>query len=182
MTLETLEIEIKEAIPRLFEMARNLTRNKISYNYKLILTEIKNSSENFHEERKINKLVNDKKVPVSLMELMPTLKKLYSNFYDINLHIYKAKRDITIIDFRYYPKSSLNKDFRAKILDNPPMLHCKVAHPPWLSDKKEKFDINWEHYEGLNKLRLLWLKFRLRTPMRLTRSFMSTGATTKSSS
>jgi hypothetical protein len=175
MTLETLETEIKEAIPRLFEMARSLTRNKISDNYKLILTEIKDSSENFHQQRKINKLVNDKKVPMALVDLMPTLKKLYNNFYDINLHIYKAKRGITIIDFRYYPKSSLNEDFRLTVLDKPPMLHCKVAHPPWLTDKKEKFDINWEHYEGLNKLRLLWLKLKLRTRMRLTGSFASAG-------
>ncbi len=168
MTLETLENEIKEAIPMLFEMARSVTRNKISNNYKLILTEIKDSSENFHEQRKINKLVNDKKVPMSLTELMPTLKKLYNDFYDINLHIYKAKEDITIIDFCYYPKSSLDEDFRLTVLEKPPMLHCKVTHPPWQSDKKEKFDINWEHYEGLNKLRLVWLKFKLRTRIRLT--------------
>jgi hypothetical protein len=62
MTLETLENEIKEAIQRLFEMARSLTRSKISDNYKLILTKIKDSSENFHEQRKINRLVNDEKV------------------------------------------------------------------------------------------------------------------------
>lgn len=168
MTLETLENEIKEAIPRLLEIARSLTRNKISNNYKLILTEIKDSSENFHEQRKINKLINDEKVPKSLTELMPELKNLYYNFYDINLHIYKSARDITIVDFRYYPKSSLDEDFRVKVLANSPMLHCKVAYPPWLSGKKEKFDINWEHYEGFNKLRLFWLKLKLRTRMRLT--------------
>jgi len=165
MTLETLEIEIKDAIPRLLNMARSLTGNKISDNYKLILTEIKDGSENFHEKRKINKLVNDEKAPMPLTELMPTLKKLYNNFYDINLHIYKSTKSITIIDFRYYPKSSLDQDFRVKVLNNPPMLHCKVAHPLWLSDNKEKFDINWEHYEGLNRLRFLWLKFKLKSRM-----------------
>ena len=168
MTSETLEKEIREVIPRLFETARSLTRNKICDNYKFILTEIKDTSENFHEQRRLNKQVNDKKVPMSLTEFIPTLKELYNNFYDINLHIYNATSNITIIDFRYYPKSSLNQDFIAKVLDNPPMLHCKVAYPPWLSDKKEKFDINWEHYEGLNKVRLSWLKFKLRTRMRLT--------------
>ena len=168
MTLETLENEIEQAIQRLFDMARSLTRNKISNNYKFILTEIKDSSENFHEQRKINKQVNDKKVPVSLADLMPTLQILYADFYDINLHIYKATRDITIVDFRYYPKSSLDHDYRTKILTKPPMLHCKVIHPPWLSDKKDKFDINWEHYEGLNRLKLFWLTLKLKTRMRLT--------------
>jgi hypothetical protein len=168
MTLETLETEIKEAIPRLFEMARGLTRNKISNNCKFILTEIKDSSENFHKRRKINKQISDKKVPVSLADLMPTLRMLYEDFYDINLYIYKATRDITIVDFRYYPKSSLDHDYRTKVSNKSPMLHCKVTHPPWLSDKNEKFDINWEHYEGLNRLRLFWLKLKLKTRMRLT--------------
>lgn len=163
MTLATFENEIKDAIPRLFEIARNLTRNNISENYKFILTEIKDSSGNFHEQRKINKQINDKKVPVSLTELMPTLHELYHNFYDINLHIYRATKSMTIINFRYYPKSSLDQDYRQKVLNNPPTLHCKVAMPPWLSDKQKKFDINWEHYEGLNRLRLFWRKLKLKT-------------------
>ena len=161
MTLTTLENEIQEAIPILFDTARNLTRNSISENYKFILTEINNSSENFQEQRKMNKKINDKKVALSLTELVPTLQRLYNNFYDINLHIYRATKIMTVIDFRYYPKSSLDKDYLKKIMSNPPMLHCKVSMPPWLSDKEKKFDINWEHYEGLNRLRLLWFKLKL---------------------
>ena len=168
MTLAALENEIQEAIPRLLDMARNLTRNNISENYKFILTEIKDSDENFHEQRKINKKINDKKVPMSLTELMPTLQRLYDNFYDINLHIYRTTKSMTVIDFRYYPKSSLDKEYREKFLHSPPMLHCKVAMPPCLSDKGKKFDINWEHYEGLNKLRLFLLKLKLKIQMRLT--------------
>lgn len=162
MTLTTLENEIQEAIPRLFDMARNLTRNSISENYKFILTEINISSENFHEQRKMNKKINDKKVPLSLTELMPTLRRLYDNFYEINLHIYRSTKSMTVIDFRYYPKSSLDKDYPEKIMHNHPILHCKVSMPPWLSDKEKKFDINWEYYEGLNRLRLLWFKLKLK--------------------
>ena len=50
-----------------------------------------------------------------------------------------------------------NPDFQKKVLNIPPMLHCKVSIPPWISDKKEKFDINWEDYQGLNKFRLFRL-------------------------
>lgn len=163
MTLETFENEIKDAIPRLLEIARSLTWNNISENHKFILTEIKDCSENFHEQRKINKQLNDKKNPVSLTELMPTLRQLYDDFYEINLQIYKATKGLTIIDFRFFPKSSIDQEYKEKILNRAPMLHCKVAHPPWLLDKNEKFDINWEHYEGLNRLRLFWLKLRLKT-------------------
>lgn len=164
MTPATLEDEIKEAIPGLFAMAKSLTRNNLSENYKVILTEIKDTDENLYEKTKKRKKENDKKLPVTLSALMPTLLVLYNNLYDINLHIYKATKKCTIIDIRYYPKSSLTPEYRQTVLQKPPMLHCKVLHPMWLSDKKEKFDINWEHYEGLNQLRLwrLIIKLRLR--------------------
>ncbi|MBN8851371.1 MAG: hypothetical protein J0H07_05890 [Sphingobacteriales bacterium] len=48
-------------------------------------------------------------------------------------------------------KSSLDNDYRKKVFNDPPMLHLKVAIPPWATDKKEKFNINWEHNEWLTK-------------------------------
>lgn len=168
MTQSTLEKEILSAVPNLLEMARALTWNSISENYKLILTEIKNKEENFQVQSQIRKKENNKKVPVTLSELIPTLQSLYHNLYDINLHIYRAAKNLTVIEICYYPKSSLDSDYRVKVLQNPPMLHCKVARPSWLSDKKEKFDINWEHYEGLNRVRQFCMKIKLKTQMRLT--------------
>lgn len=165
MTLETLESEITDAIPSLLEVARSLTRNKISDNYKLIFTEIRESSVNFDDNKEINKSNIYEKVPRTLVELMPTLKNNYNNFYDINLSIHKANKRLTIIDLQYYPKSSLEKVFRIKVLNTPPMLHYKVYYPPWLSDKKEKFDINWQHYKGLNWARLLLFKLRRKPKM-----------------
>jgi hypothetical protein len=162
MTAATLEEEIQRAIPKLLEMARDLTWNSISDNCMFIMTEIKNGENDFYEQRKLNKKMNGKKVPITLAKLMPTLQRLYDVIYDINLHIYKVTKTMTIIDLRYYPKSSLDRDFREKVLHKPPMLHCKIAMPPWLSDKKEKFDINWEHYEGLNKFKLIRLKLKLK--------------------
>jgi hypothetical protein len=106
----------------------------------------------------LRKKENDKKVPLTLIELMPALHSLYDNFYDINLHIYKAEKNMTIIDFRYYPKSSLDPNYRLKVLHNPPLFHCKVAHPPWLADRKKKFDINWEHKQWLINWKLFWAR------------------------
>jgi hypothetical protein len=163
MSLSTFQNEIEEAVSKLLNLARELTYNKISNNCKFILTEIKDSDENFHAQRQLRKKENDKKVPVTLGELMANLQSLYDNLYDINLHIYRANKEMTIIDFRYYPKSSLDKDYLMKVLHNPPMLHCKVAQPPWLFDKREKFDVNWEHYQGRNTLSRLWMKLKLKT-------------------
>src|SRR2546425_9561958 len=156
MTPNTFQKEIEEAVPKLLEMARELTWNKISDNCKFVLTEIKDSQENFHVQRQLLTKENDKKIPSSLKELMPTLESLYDNLYDINLHISRATKNLTVIDIRYYPKSSLDQEYRQKVLSNPPMLHCQIAMPPWRSDKKKKFDINWEHREWLINLKLFW--------------------------
>ncbi len=149
MTSGTLIHEISKAIPRLLDIASGLTFNQISDNCKFILTQIKNSEENAHVQRMQRKIENDKKVPVELYKIMPELLKIYADLYDINLFIYRSTEDLTIVDIRYYSKSSLDPEYQDKVKDNPPMLHCKVAHPYWLTDKNEKFDINWEHEEEL---------------------------------
>ncbi|AEV97452.1 hypothetical protein A4D02_35760 [Niastella koreensis] len=162
MTSNTLEKGIKEAVPKLLDLARELTGNDISDNCKFILTEIKDSSENFHVQRLLRKKENDKKAPTTFSDLMPTLQNLYDNLYDINLHVYRAKKQLTIVDIRYYSKSSLDQEYRQKVLHVPPMLHCKVAQPPWLTDKKEKFDINWEHKQWLTNWKLFWARRKLK--------------------
>jgi hypothetical protein len=168
MTKDTLHKEIEEAIPKLIDLGRELSWNKISDNCKFILTEIKDSQEDFHVQRILRKKENDKKVPVTFSEIMPVLQNFYDNFYDINLHIYRADKRLTIVDIRYYPKSSLDQEYRQKIIDNPPMLHCKVATPPWLSDKKGKFDINWERKQLLIRWNLFWIGGKLKHQKRLT--------------
>ena len=163
MSPTTLQKDIDEMIPKLLDLARKQASNKIPDSCKFILTEIKDGQDNFHIQRRLLKKENDKKVPVTLQELMPSLDRLYDNLYDINLYIYRVSKHFTTIDIRYYPKSSLEEDYRQKVLLNPPMLHCKVAIPPWLQDKKEKFDINWEHKEWLNRLKILWMRLMLNT-------------------
>ena len=168
MTQDTLQKEVEEAIPKLLDLARELSWNKISDNCKFIITEIKDSKENFHVQRVLRKKQNDEKVPVTFSEIMPSLQNLYDNLYDINLHIYRADKYVTVVDIRYYPKSSLDQDFRQSVLDKPPMLHCKVATPPRLMDKKEKFDINWEHKQWLINWKLFWARQKLKHEKRLT--------------
>jgi hypothetical protein len=166
MDSSTLQKEIEEAVPALLNMARGLTWKKVYDNCKYILTEIKDSQDNFHIQQQLRKKENDKKVPVTLQEIMPILQDLYHNLYDINLHIYRVTKGTSIIDIRYFPKSSLDEEYRQKILSNPPMLHCKISMPPWLSDKTKKFDINWEHHKGTNKLKLFFMRLKLRTHRR----------------
>lgn len=161
MTSSTLQDEIENAVPKLLELARELTWNKLSNNCKFIVSEIKNSEGNFQVQRVKRKKENDLKIPLTLLEQMPTLQKLYKNFYDINLHVYRATKNLTIIEISYYPKSSLDAEYRQTVIDNESMLHCKVAIPAWASDPKVKFDINWEHKEWLTHWKLYWERRKL---------------------
>lgn len=143
MTKESLKEDIENVIPKLLEMAKDLCWNNLSDNLVYIISKIPNSGGNFKEEEKIRKELNDKTIPMSFDEVINKLLIQYENLYDINLYIYKANKNNTIIDIRYYPISSLDKEYQLTVKNNPPMLHCKVAMPPY--KKNEKFDINWEH-------------------------------------
>jgi len=162
MSSDTLHDSLNSAVPTLLSMATELTWNKISGNLKFILTEIKDNELNFHEQRLVTKKENDKKTPENLDKISSTLKEIYDNLHDINLQIYRSKKNLTIIDVRYYSRISLDENYRGKIKGNQPMLHCKVPMPPWLSNKKEKFDVNWQHYEGWNKMKLFLFNIKAR--------------------
>ena len=160
MTLETLPAELAQMVPRLLSMAREATWNTISDNCRFILTEIPNTPVDAHALRKHYKRQNEAKAPVSLKSLVPVVQQLYPNLHDINLCIYKSTSRLTIIDIRYYPRTSLTEAYRQQVATNPPMLHAKVALPPWLAlvTKPAKFDINWERRLVWARWKMLWLR------------------------
>lgn len=156
LSKETLEQHLNDATNALLKIARDLTYNSIADNCLFILSEIINEEGNFDIRRRRRKKRNDKQVPQSLKKLMPQLTDLYTNFYDINLHVYKALKDVTVIEIAYYPKSSLDVDYRKTVIDHSPMLHCKVAVPPYSLENKIKFDINWEHEPLSHRWKMFW--------------------------
>lgn len=158
--------QVEESIHALLALAGNMVSNKLSNDCRFILTEIKYTSENLHAHRKIRKRENDRKTPVSIENILSIVNNLYDEIYDLNFQVYKATKKCTVIEISYFPKSSLEQDYRQKISGNPPMIHCKVAMPPWLSDNKEKFDINWEHQDLLTQMLLLWQRIKLKTNVR----------------
>ena len=60
------------------------------------------------------------------------------------MYIYKSKKESTIIEIQYYPKSLLESEFYETVKNNNPMLHCKVGIPNYRKNDREKFDVNWE--------------------------------------
>ena len=166
--METTDLvaTLEGAVPQLLKLARSLARNRISDNCLFILSEITDEPTDAHQRRRLTKRLNEAKHPVPLADLAPALHQLHSNFHDINLFIYRAATEITIVDVRYYPRSSLSPTYQAQVAHQPPMLHVKVATPPWvaLAQPQLKFDINWERHVTWTWWRTWWFRhtFRIR--------------------
>ena len=143
-------------------MARDSSFNNISDNCKFIISEIKHSDKNFFEQNKIRKTENEKKTPKPITDIIVELATLYSNLYDVNLYVYKADKNSTLIEIQYFSRSSLDIEYQKKSATQETMLHCKVAIPPYASDNKEKFDINWQLGTLNHKWKMFWWKWRTR--------------------
>jgi len=154
--------KLKQSIPKLLAMADEMCTNNISRNCMFILTEIKDSNDNFFKQRQANIKTNNKKTPVTFDEILLQLKNIYAHIYDLNIEVYNANKNTTIIDIRYYPKSSLDESFRTSVINNLPMLHCKIATPPWLENKNKKFNINWQHQTILYRLCMFIARMKLK--------------------
>ena len=164
-----LENKISEATSSLIDMATDICWNKISRNCEYIMSEIDESiGKNYFERAKIRKKINDKKSPKSLNKIVTELTAIYENLYDINLYIYKSLSNKTIIEIRYFLKTSHTAEFYPTIINNEPMLHCKVARPSYAtkppnSNKPEKkFDVNWELGGIRHELNMFLDKLRYR--------------------
>ncbi|MDN3594195.1 hypothetical protein [Zunongwangia endophytica] len=162
MKKANLENKIIDATSSLLDMATDMCWNKISRKCDYIMSEIDNSiGGNLYEQAKIRKKINDKKTPKSVSEIVAELNKLFENLYDINLYIYKSLNNKTIVEIRYFLKTAHTAEFYSTIIDNEPMLHCKVSIPPYVAKKpnsdeiQKKFDVNWE----LGGIRQEWNKF-----------------------
>ena len=145
MKKATIQEEIMEATGKLLELANENCYNVISNNCKYILTEIDDSNfSNLQEIRRNRINLNLEKKPRSIENIVKEITALYSDLYDVNLHVFQSETENTIIDVRYYLKSKLNEEYKSQVVDNDPMLHIKIALPNFQEIPKVKFDINWE--------------------------------------
>lgn len=160
MKKENLEQNLIDATSSLLEMARNSCWNKISGNTSYLISKIKNDELNAFDKRKERKKENEKRITKSLKQISTELKAIYENLYDINLYIYKSEKENTIIEIQYFPKSSLESDFYETIKYNEPMLHCKIGIPPYVNNKSEKYDVNWELGGMRYELNLFWWRMK----------------------
>jgi len=163
MIPDNIESDLKRGVEQLLKMASTLCWNKISNNCFFIISEIKEEGSPYLLDKYIiRKQQNDEKIPKSLANIAHDLRNIYQKLYDVNLFIYKAEKRKTIVEIRYYPKSSLEKDYFLMVKDNLPMWHSKLTLPPYHQDKKSKFDINWELGGFRHQWKLFWWKKKIK--------------------
>lgn len=169
MDRDNLENDLRDATSSLLNMAREQCYNPISDNCLYILNEIPAiPAPDFSAERKRRNRINKRKPPVPLAELIPELENLYDNLHDVNLYIYKTNSRLTVVDIRYYLKTSLDEEHRENVKKSP-MLHCKVSIPPYAKDQA-KFDIHWELGGLRHRWRLFWWRRSTKRELKETES------------
>ncbi|GAA3771439.1 hypothetical protein [Flavobacterium ginsengiterrae] len=160
--MQNIEEEIKNLTTLLFQLADHCCWNTLSKNVVFIISNISDvESEIFPKQRDLRNKQNKNKTPKSFEEAIADLKEIYDSIYDINLYVYKSEKRKTILDIRYFLKSNLDPDFLKTVADNSPLLHSKIAHPPYLR-KNEKFDINWELGGTRHHWKTFWRKMEFR--------------------
>jgi hypothetical protein len=162
MKRENIREDISGATVKLLNLARQSSFNYISDNCSFIISEIKESEKNVFEQAKIRKADNDKKMPKSLDDITIDLEQLYPSLYDVNLYVYKANKDSTIVEIQYFPRSSHDTEYQKISATQETMLHCKIAIPSYASTTKEKFDINWEHGPLNHLWKMFWWRQRIK--------------------
>lgn len=159
ITPETLEVDLERCTQALLGLARNSAWNPISNDCLYIVSEINNEGALWERwERRI--IENRRKRPQPLALVMTELLRRFNDLYDINLFIYKAQRKRTIVDIRYFPKSSLPPELQEQARSSGPMLHAKVAIPSWMHEKTERFDIHWEYQPWRTRWHMFWARLR----------------------
>jgi hypothetical protein len=167
MTFESIQDDIISSTISLLDLARKTCHSTINDHCLYILSEVNHDADNFHIARKIKKDTNDKKKSQKLETILPMLQDIFHDLHFIDLYIYHAKKECTIIEIEYGLISKNN--FAQKDADgfNYPYLHGKINILFWIFTKEEKFDINWQHKAWL--IRWEVLKYRISNFLKSTK-------------
>ncbi|HTO16298.1 MAG TPA: hypothetical protein VLZ83_11030 [Edaphocola sp.] len=157
------ELEIEKATKNLLKLASEKCKNKMSENLFYILSnENEVKVENVEISRKERSSINSTKKPKKIAEIFKELSIIYEKIHDLNLYVFKSKKNKTIIEIRYFLKTELNSEYLKTVINNPATIHCKIPTPPYLKNKDEKFDINW-HLGGLIYIwKTFWWKRKIK--------------------
>lgn len=165
MTRETLHNNIENLTLRLIKLADDYCWNAISSNLTFIVSDFNEFGSDPFKIRQIRNKVNKSKKPQSLKTAIEVMIQEYDDLYDINLYIFKALKNETIIEIQYYRRSNMDPDYFQVIKDDPTIYHAKIAHPKYRLEG-EKFDVNWESRGWIHLWNSVIYEYRYRKIMR----------------
>lgn len=170
ITKKNLNRQIEEATDNLLEMAKEHSWNKISGNVKFVIKKVKTDiteGSNLFETNRIRKKILEQKERLNLEFAIKQLKSEFKNLYLIELYVFKANKKDTIVEIEILEKSELGVDQQKIVKNNSPMLHCKVAIPPYIGlENKDKFDINWQLETIEYKWKMFWWRRKTKKKMK----------------
>lgn len=166
ITIKNLNRQIKEATDQLLEMAKEHSWNTISSNVKYVIEKVKKditNGGNLFETNRIRKRLLNLKEKLSLETAIKQLNSKFENIYLIELYVLKASKKETIVEIEILEKSELDIEYRKTVVNQSPMLHCKVAIPPYIGfEKQDEFDINWQLETLEYKWKMFWWRRKIK--------------------
>ena len=155
--------ELTQVTAALLKMAREMTWNTISDEVRYVIRKTAGAEAgNIPAQNRERKRILDAAPELSAEQAIAILLEKYPNLYCIDLYIFRALPNRTIVEIELTEKSRLDADYRLTVSDKPPEWHAKVAIPPYRSEAKEKFDINWPVGSWESRWKMFWWKWKLR--------------------
>lgn len=167
MTTETLSVTLTHTTASLLKMAREMTWNTISDDVRYVIRITNDVSEegNVLEQNRMRKRILDAAPELSIEQAATFLLEQYPNLYCIDLYIFMAFRNRTIVEIQLLEKSRLGEAYRLTVSDKPPEWHAKVLIPPYRGEAHEKFDINWPVGSWEHRWKMFWWKRKMKHDM-----------------
>lgn len=173
MKKEDIYKDLEAATFSLLEMAREECWNKISNNCIYYLSKESEYSYDITSLDLRRRSVYKNKTLLPLEVIAQSLEEIYIDLYDVNLYIFKAEKKQTIIEIRcdfkhkFDPNNIAEKEYYEFIKCDPPMLHCKIAIPPYAKkdyeSENEKYDVNWTLGGWRHHWKLFWWRRRMKS-------------------
>jgi hypothetical protein len=161
LTTETLPEILTQTTAALLKMAREMTWNTISDQVCYVIRKT-NPGENGNliDNNRMRKRLLDAAPVLTPDQAVEVLRKQYPNLYLIELYVFKALQNRTIVEIALLEKDQLETNYRLSVAGNPPEWHCKVAIPPYRTDAGEKFDIHWPIGPWEFRWKMFWRKIK----------------------
>ena len=166
ITPENLEQQLKAFTPLVLKLARDHCWNKISdtvkYVIKRVPSELNESGKLLDELDYLRKKLLSSKEPQDLKSTVEQLKSYFSEILRIHLYVFKAKKNLTIIEVEVIENELSDTAYLQYVEVGKPQIFSYIISPPYTSQyEHRKFDVNWRLGTFDHKWMMFWGRRKL---------------------